>query len=745
MTPPAEAAAAADASPIHWHRGADGIVTLTMDAPGRSANTVDAAFVTALTAVADRLEGERDTVRGIVLTSAKETFVAGGDLDELIAAGPEDARQVFDFSMALKRALRRIETLGMPVVAAVNGTALGGGLELALACHHRIVLDGPGTRLGLPEVTLGLLPGGGGVVRTVRMLGIADALQHVLLEGARHTPAHAHALGLVHHVATSPEEMLGAARAHIDAHPRSRQPWDEDGYRIPGGTPGTRSLDAVLPSFAAHLARRTGGAPLPAPRNILAAAVEGAQVDFEGAQVIESRYFTELVVGQTAKNMTQAFFFDRRTVDSGAARPQDEPPHRVRRVGVVGAGMMGAGIAYVCARAGIEVVLQDVSRAAASRGRAHCERLVAAAVARGRADEAEAAALPARITATDAVDDLAGCDVVIEAVFEDTALKHQVLAAVERVVGEDALLCTNTSTLPVSGLAEAVTRPGDFLGLHFFSPVHRMQLVEIVRGERTGERALARAFDLVRQLGRTPIVVNDGRGFFTSRVMARFLQEGVAMLGEGVAPASVEQAAARAGYPTGPLALLDELTLTLPLRIRAEERAAAEAAGEEWVPHPADAVLASMVEEHGRTGRAGGAGFYAYDEDGARAGLWPGLAEAWPPGGVGRPMAELTERLLLVQALESIRLLEEGVLTSVADANVGSLLGIGFPPWTGGVLQYVNGHPGGPAEVAARAAAWADRLGPRFAPPAMLLEKAASGQLFGDVRHRPVGATPVTG
>ncbi|WP_338316184.1 3-hydroxyacyl-CoA dehydrogenase family protein, partial [Streptomyces bohaiensis] len=410
-----------------------------------------------------------------------------------------------------------------------------------------------------------------------------------------------------------------------------------------------------------------------------------------------------------------------------------------------GAGMMGAGIAYVCARAGIEVVLQDVSRAAASRGRAHCERLVAAAVARGRADEAEAAALPARITATDAVDDLAGCDVVIEAVFEDTALKHQVLAAVERVVGEDALLCTNTSTLPVSGLAEAVTRPGDFLGLHFFSPVHRMQLVEIVRGERTGERALARAFDLVRQLGRTPIVVNDGRGFFTSRVMARFLQEGVAMLGEGVAPASVEQAAARAGYPTGPLALLDELTLTLPLRIRAEERAAAEAAGEEWVPHPADAVLASMVEEHGRTGRAGGAGFYAYDEDGARAGLWPGLAEAWPPGGVGRPMAELTERLLLVQALESIRLLEEGVLTSVADANVGSLLGIGFPPWTGGVLQYVNGHPGGPAEVAARAAAWADRLGPRFAPPAMLLEKAASGQLFGDVRHRPVGATPVTG
>ncbi|NJP65776.1 3-hydroxyacyl-CoA dehydrogenase NAD-binding domain-containing protein [Streptomyces spiramenti] len=743
MTAPAASAADPDAGPIHWHRGADGIVTLTMDAPGRTANTMDAAFVTALTAAADRLEGERDTVRGIIVTSAKETFFAGGDLDELIAAGPEDARQVFDFATALKRALRRIETLGVPVVAAVNGTALGGGLELALACHHRIVLDGPDTRLGLPEVTLGLLPGGGGVARTVRLLGIADALRHVLLEGTRHTPSRALELGLVHQVVTSPEEMLGAARAHIDAHPASRQPWDEEGYRIPGGTPATRSLAAVLPSFAAHLVRRTGGAPLPAPRNILAAAVEGAQVDFEGAQLIESRYFTELVVGQTSKNMTQAFFFDLRTVNAGAARPEGEPAHRVRRVGVVGAGMMGAGIAHVCARAGIDVVLQDVSREAALRGRAHAERLVAASVARGRMTEAEAAALTARITATDTIEDLAGCEVVVEAVFEDTALKHQVLAAVERVVGESALLCTNTSTLPVGGLAEAVGRPEDFLGLHFFSPVHRMPLVEIVRGARTGDRALARAFDLVRQIGRTPIVVNDGRGFFTSRVIARFLQEGVAMVGEGVAPSSVEQAAARAGYPTGVLALLDELTLTLPRRVRAEDRAAASAAGEEWVPHPADALLDRMVEEYGRTGRAGGAGFYEYGEDGARAGLWPELGERLAPGGrVELPMADLTERLLFVEALDSIRLLEEGVLTSVADANVGSLLGIGFPPWTGGVLQYVNGYPGGLDGFVARARELADRYGPRFAPPALLLAKAAAGELFGEVRYRPAPEVP---
>ncbi|WP_130800207.1 3-hydroxyacyl-CoA dehydrogenase NAD-binding domain-containing protein [Streptomyces otsuchiensis] len=744
MSEPTSAAPHADAeSPIRWDRDADGVVTLTLDAPGRSANTMDAAFGTALTAVADRLTAERETVRGVIVTSAKKTFFAGGDLDELIAAGPDQAQRVFDSSMAVKRDLRRIETLGVPVAAAVNGAALGGGFEIALACHHRVVLDTPGARVGLPEVTLGLLPGGGGVVRTVRLLGITDALLQVLLQGQRHVPARALELGLVHEVVRTPEELLGAARAFIDAHPESHQPWDVPGYRVPGGTPATRRLAASLPSYPANLLKQSGGAPYPAPRNIMAAAVEGAQVDFDSAAVIEGRYFTELVIGQTAKNMTQAFFFDLRAVNAGASRPSAEPRGTATRVGVVGAGMMGAGIAYACARAGLEVVLKDVSAEAAGRGKEYSAGLLAKALRRGRTTEEKRDALLARITT--AVDSaaLAGCDVVIEAVFEDAALKAEVFAEIESVVAPGTLLCTNTSTLPVTGLAQSVSRPQDFIGLHFFSPVDRMPLVEVIRGEKTGDPALARAFDLVRQISKTPIVVNDSRGFFTSRVIGHFLREGVAMVGEGVEPASVEQAAAQAGYPGRVLALVDDLTLTLPQRITRETRAAVEAAGGTWRPHPADALIDRMVEEFGRTGRAGGAGFYDYAEDGTRLALWPGLREHFTgdgdgaggaDGGTGEgdPLRELRERMLFVEALDSVRLLEEGVLTSVADANIGSLLGIGFPGWTGGVLQYINGYEGGPAGFAARARQLAERHGERFAPPALLVEKAERGEPFRD-------------
>ncbi|MFH8988186.1 3-hydroxyacyl-CoA dehydrogenase NAD-binding domain-containing protein [Streptomyces sp. NPDC017940] len=723
---------------IRWEQDDTGIVTLVLDDPHQSANTMNQAFKDSIAAIADRAEAavqaDEGAIRGFVYTSAKKTFFAGGDLKEMIQVGPDNAQQAFEAGTAIKKSLRRIETLGKPVVAALNGAALGGGYEIALASHHRIALDAPGSKIGLPEVTLGLLPAGGGVTRTVRLMGITDALLKVLLQGTQYSPRRALENGLVHEVATTTEEMLAMARAFIDAHPESQQPWDVPGYRIPGGTPANPKFAANLPAFPANLKKQLAGAPYPAPRNILAAAVEGSQVDFETALTIEARYFTELVTGQVAKNMIQAFFFDLQAVNSGANRPRGIESRTVRKVAVLGAGMMGAGIAYSCARAGIDVVLKDVSAEAAAKGKGYSEKLCAKAVSRGRTTQEQADALLARITPTADPQQLAGCDAVIEAVFEDTALKHKVFQEIQDVVAPDALLCSNTSTLPISQLAEGVARPVDFIGLHFFSPVDKMPLVEIIKGERTGDEALARAFDLVRQINKTPIVVNDSRGFFTSRVIGQFINEGVAMIGEGVEPASIEQAAAQAGYPAKVLSLMDELTLTLPRKIRNESRRAVEEAGGTWDTHPAEAVIDRLVDEFGRTGRSGGKGFYDYGDDGRRAGLWPGLREHFTRPGHSIPFEDMKERMLFSEALDTVRLLEEGVLTSVADANIGSVFGIGFPGWTGGVLQYINGYGDGaglPAFVA-RARELAERYGERFTPPALLVEKAERGERFSD-------------
>ncbi|MFJ9428231.1 3-hydroxyacyl-CoA dehydrogenase NAD-binding domain-containing protein [Streptomyces sp. NPDC101490] len=721
-----------ESTTIRWEQDETGIVTLVLDDPNQSANTMNQAFRASITATADRVEAEKDSIRGIIYTSAKKTFFAGGDLKDMVQAGPEHARDIFEGALAMKNALRRIETLGKPVVAAINGAALGGGYEIALASHHRIALETPGSKIGLPEVTLGLLPGGGGVTRTVRLMGITDALLKVLLQGTQYPPRRALDNGLVHETAATPEEMMAKAIAFIDEHPESHQPWDVPGYRIPGGTPSHPRFAANLPAFPANLRKQLNGAPYPAPRAIMAAAVEGSQVDFETASTIESRYFTELVTGRTAKNMIQAFFFDLQAVNSGASRPKGVERRQVRRVAVLGAGMMGAGIAYSCARAGIEVVLKDVSAESAARGKAYSEKLCAKAVARGRTTREKADALLARITPTADAADLAGCDAVIEAVFEDTALKHKVFQEVQDVVAPDALLCSNTSTLPISDLAGGVERRADFIGLHFFSPVDKMPLVEIIRGAETGDEALARAFDLVRQINKTPIVVNDSRGFFTSRVIGHFINEGVAMVGEGIEPASVEQAAAQAGYPAKVLSLMDELTLTLPRKIRNETRRAIEEEGGTWVTHPGEAVIDRMVDEFGRPGRSGGAGFYEYGEDGARGRLWPGLREHFTRPGHTIPFRDMQERMLFAEALDTVRLLEEGVLTSVADANIGSIMGIGFPAWTGGVLQYVNGYEGGAAGFVARARELAETYGERFAPPALLVEKAERGEVFRD-------------
>jgi len=723
---------------IRWEQDGDGIVTLTLDDPAQRANTMNDAFRTSLSATVDRLEAEKESITGVIVTSAKDTFFAGGDLKLLARVTDDNAAEFAQGVAKIKSDFRRLETLGRPVVAALNGGALGGGLEIALACHHRIALDNPKAQFGFPEVTLGLLPGAGGVVRTVRLLGLADALMKLLLQGNRYRPAEAVEVGIVHEIASSPNELLTKAREWIAANPDAVQPWDAPGYRMPGGTPSSPKLAAMLPAFPANLRKQLKGAPMPAPHHIMCAAVEGANVDVDTALTIEGRYFVNLAKGQVAKNMIKAFWFDLNSINAGGSRPDGYPTRTPQKVAVLGAGMMGAGIAYVTARNGMDVVLKDVSVEAAEKGKAYSQKLLDKAVARGKIDEGKRDEVLARITPTADYADLAGCDLVVEAVFEKASLKHEVFAEAEQVVADDALLGSNTSTLPITGLAEGVQRKPDFIGLHFFSPVDKMPLLEIIRGEQTSDEALARALDYAAAIKKTPIVVNDSRGFFTSRVIGTFVNEALAMLGEGVAPATVEQATTQAGYPVGALQLADELNLELFLKIRNEAR---EAAGDAYVPHPAEAVVEKMVEL-GRPGRLRGAGFFDYDESGKRLGLWPGLAEHFSTANtlgsqarlVGNPsdidLHELSERMLVIEAVESARCVEEGVLITTADANIGSIMGIGFPPWTGGVLQYINGHPGGVAGFVARADDLAERYGERFAPNPLLRKKAENGEMF---------------
>lgn len=717
---------------IRWEQDSDGIVTLTMDDPSQSANTMNAAYIASMGETVDRLVAEKDKLTGVVLTSAKKTFFAGGDLRDLLKATKADAQRSFDFGHLIKSQLRKLETLGKPVVAAINGAALGGGYEISLACHHRIALDAPFVQIGLPEVTLGLLPGGGGIVRTTRLLGISDALTKVLLQGQRYRPAEALKNGLIDATVATLEELVPAAKAWIKANPNAIQPWDVKGYKIPGGAPSTPSFAANLPAFPANLRKQIKGTNMPAPRAILAAAIEGAQVDIETAATIETRYFVELVTGPVAKNMIQAFFFDLQTIKGGGSRPKDFPKHSFKKVGILGAGMMGAGIAYVCAKAGVDVVLKDVSAEGAAKGKQYSAAILDKAVSRGKSTREKADALLAKIHPTANAADLAGCDLVIEAVFESVELKHKVFAEIQDVVLPDAVLGSNTSTLPITSLAEGVKRQADFIGLHFFSPVDKMPLLEIIAGKQTSPATLAKAFDLAAAIDKTPILVNDSRGFFTSRVIGTFLNEAIAMVGEGIAPASIEQAGSQAGYPASPLQLMDELTLTLGKKIRGETRAAMEASGKPFVVHGSYAVIDTMVDKYDRKGRSTGGGFYDYD-NGKRTLLWPGLKEAFQGGTkVGKeiPFEDMKERMLFAEALETVRCFDEGVLRSIPDANIGSIMGIGFPPWTGGVIQYINNYEGGTRGFVTRARDLAQKYGAHFTPPASLVAVAEKGEAF---------------
>lgn len=702
-------------SAIKYEKNAENIVILTLDSSGQSANTMNAEFRDSLDAVNQQLQAETD-LNGIIFRSAKKTFFAGGDLDELIQVQPEHATGFFNMVEKLKGNLRSIETLGVPVVAALNGTALGGGWEIALGCHYRIAINDPKTQFGLPEVTLGLLPGGGGIVRMVRLLGLQNALPF-LMEGKPFGVEKAQALGLVQDTAENELELLDKAIAWIKANPKSQQPFDVKGYKIPGGDPKSPVVAQILAIAPAMLRDKTKGC-YPAPEAILAAAVEGAQVDVDTALRIESRYFTQLTVGQISKNMIGTFWHGLNAIKSGASRPAHVAKWQAKKVGVLGAGMMGAGIAYATVSKGIPIILKDVSIENAEKGKAYTQKLLDKRVAQGRLSAAKRDQILSLITATADAADLQGCDLIIEAVFENQELKANVTQEAEPYLADGGFFASNTSTLPITGLAQASKNDQAFIGLHFFSPVDKMQLVEIIKGKNTAAETLAKAYDFVQQIGKTPIVVNDRRGFFTSRVFGAFIQEGMRLLAEGVHPAKIEMAALKAGMPVGPLAIQDEVSLTLSEYVANEARKALQAEGKTLAQTPVDEVLHSMIHELNRKGKAAGAGFYDYPEQGKKN-LWQGL-ERWAKANQISEQ-DMVDRFLFVQALDTLRCYEEGVLESVIDANVGSIFGIGYAPWTGGAIQFLNQY--GLDAALQRAEQLAERFGERFNPPQLLREK----------------------
>ena len=705
-----------------YEKDQDNIVTVTMDMQGRSANVINEEFGKRWLEMIERLEKEKAEIAGVVLTSAKSTFFAGADIDNLYKQ--TNAQEIFDMCEGLKKQLRRLETLGKPVVAALNGAALGGGLEIALACHYRIALNNPKAQFGLPEVGLGLLPGGGGIVRLTRMIGLQPALP-LLTEGKRLKVKDALSNGLINEIAETPEDMIAKAKVWIKANPKATNPWDDKGFKFPGGDAKNPKVASMIPIVPAMTKKKTHG-NYPAVEAIINTAVEGSVVDFETACRIESRYFTSLAVGQVSKNMITAFWYNLNAINAGGSRPKGFDKYTTKKVGVLGAGMMGAGIAYVSALSGMEVVLKDVSVEAAEKGKSYSEGLLKKSVSKGKITKEKAEEVLSRIKATDKPE-FEGCDLIIEAVFEDRALKAKVTQEAEAAMLPEGTFASNTSTLPITGLAEASARPKQFIGLHFFSPVDKMPLVEIICGKETDDATLAKAFDYVLQIKKTPIVVNDSRGFYTSRVFSTYVMEGIAMLGEGQHPKSIENAGLKAGMPVGPLALTDEVSMKLMDHIRKQTEKDLAAEGKTAPHHPGFAVCEKLLAVN-RPGKAAGAGFYEYPQGGTKY-LWPELTNMFPQQ-TPLEQQEMIDRMLIVQALDTVRCLEEGVLRSVADANIGSIFGWGFSPFNGGTLQYINGA--GLKNVIEKAKSLEAKYGERFAVPKLLQDKADKGELFVD-------------
>ncbi|MDP3519081.1 MAG: 3-hydroxyacyl-CoA dehydrogenase NAD-binding domain-containing protein [Hydrogenophaga sp.] len=689
---------------------ADGIATLTFDEQGSPVNTMCRQWQQDLQAVTAQVLLDKEQITGIVLASGKSSFFAGADLKATMRLTAADAPAVFNEIETMKRAFRALETLGKPVVTCLNGAALGGGWEVALIGHHRVAVNDNKIQLGLPEITLGLMPGATGITKMVRLLGLMGA-QPYILESQLFNPAEAHALGLVHELVDSADQLRPAALAWIAAHPSAQHPWDDKAYKLPGGTPANPKIAGALTVAPAMLKQKTRGL-YPAPEYALAAMAEGAMVDYDTALRIESRYLAKLMTTPVARNMINTFFFNMNAIKSGLSRPKNVPRYKPQKVGLLGAGMMGAGIAYAQASRGITTVLKDVSLEKAQAGKAYSAKITQARVDKGRMSPHDQAALLERITPAADAADLAGCDLVIEAVFEDRALKARVTQEAEPQLAAGGFFASNTSTLPIGGLAQASARPDKFIGIHFFSPVDKMKLVEIIRGAQTDDDTVARAFDYVSALGKIPIVVNDARGFYTSRTFGTFVMEGAAMLGEGIPAAVIENAGLQAGMPVGPLAVLDETALSLSVHVLDQTRADFAAAARTYAATPGELLVELMVKELKRPGRAAGGGFYDYPV-GQKKTLWPELKSRFEKPDVTWDMATLKDRLLYRQAVETARCLSEGVLTTVHDANIGSIFGIGFPAWTGGAMQFIYGT--GIDAFEKRCAALATQCGPGFA------------------------------
>lgn len=706
----------------------NGIVTVTINQTDRKMNVIGDGFNDAFATLTDAFISDEE-VKGLILTSGKSTFVVGADIDQL--ATIKTAEQAFDLVEDLKTSLRKLETSGKPVVAAITGTALGGGLELALACHYRIAIDSPKTasktKLGLPEVKLGLLPGGGGTQRLPRLIGIQKALE-LMTQGKELSPQQAVEIGLIDDIAHDNDELISKAKAWINANPTAQQPWDKKGYKIPGGDSNHPKVVQVF-SIAPAMANQKSHGNYPAITHILSSVFEGCLTDIDNGLKIESRFFVACVLSDVSKNMINTLWTQLNSIKKGQSRPAGFERSKVSKVGILGAGMMGAGIAYVSAKAGVEVVLLDTAIEGAEKGKSYSTKLLDKAISRGRSTQKKKQALLDLIKTTTSYDDLEGCDLIIEAVFEDVDIKAECTRKAEAVIPETAVYASNTSTLPITELAKASNRPNQFIGLHFFSPVDKMPLVEIIVGEETDDATLAKGFDYVGQIGKTPIVVNDSRGFYTSRVFGTYVSEGIAMLGEGIHPRSIEVAGMKSGMPMPPLALQDEVSLSLSLHVMEQTKKALQAAGKTFTPHPAMPVVEKMVNELGREGKKVAKGFYDYFEDIEKR-LWPELTRLYPTTDEQPTQQDLVERLLYVQANETAKCFEENVVRTVADANVGSIFGWGFAPNQGGTLQFINSV--GVDKFVERSRELASKYGQRFEPAQILVEMALSSEEFVD-------------
>ncbi len=712
----------------------DGIALLSWNVPDRSMNVITLQGIEELSAIVEQLVADA-AVKGVAITSGKDTFCGGADITLLESLGrafaafakelgeEQAALRFFEESRKLSLLYRRIETCGKPWVAALNGTAMGGGFELALACHHRVAAQNPKTRLGLPEVKVGLFPGAGGTIRLSRMLAPADALQ-LLLKGDQLRVERAKSMKLVDAV-VPPEELVTAAKDWIKAGGKAKNPWDVEGFRLPGGLVYSKAGMQTFPAANAIYRRETYD-NYPAARAILQVVYEGLQLPMDAALRVESRWFAKILRTPEAAAMMRSLFVSMQDLNKGARRPAAVAPSKLRRVGIIGAGFMGASIGYVTAQAGMEVVLIDRDQETADKGKAQSQKLITEQVNKGRATTADRDALLARITATPDYGALRDCDFVIEAVFEDRTVKSDTYAKAQAAMGDRVIFGSNTSTLPITSLAADFKDPSRFIGIHFFSPVERMMLVEIILGRHTGDAALATALDYVRALRKTPIVVNDSRGFYTSRVVGTYIREGHLMLTEGVPAAMIENVGRMAGMPVGPLSLNDEVAVDLAWKILKATEADLGAAA---IDPRQKALLADMVEKQGRFGRKNRKGFYDYPERGQKK-LWPGLADLQPvkldPDTID--VQELKNRLLGIQALETARCFEENVLTDVREADVGSILGFGFAPFTGGTLSYIDMM--GTKRFVAMCEKLAAKYGPRFTPSPLLVDMAARGESF---------------